>query len=817
MRIGDRFYRVNDPNDFDIKRVAQEPALWIGNEKFVHFAGIDAVNAHPSSDSPIDMYWDGEVPLPFKGRLKFPDGDIADVVRATDTSLGLIADANPFRRLHAEISLVRRDWAYSDADALWPTSLLYLKTLRSLGPQYLQQGIKAALGLHKLPPSLWPADWENKLLSLLNTLDDACGIKSIAVDPLLEHSREQRVFASRLRYRLEVMPENCNYHHLHMILGTGDLFRIPVRVEGETLIIEAQRLLSDKPYDRSIRPDGDNVGEDFPLPNASRMALDGIRCLAKKGIGEAREQLERVQSPAASHYASEVHGYRTLYEMNSGNGTPDVSELPFNIGLIRGGFGPGGASQEAYNLLTRLDADLVPRGASIFVASGYFHPQFPIPSGTFRADMPAVDRATYYKDITRHIFDPDSEIPAEELQRRYDTAVQESADAISQWILQSGLNVLLASQMANPFENPITFPALLAAKHLVEAERGKPFPIVFRHNYFRDPEGKEPRIALWGDRHPNLDPNAPWTLNLVDGPANQRIALEQYGIETFVLPEGVPFLNVDTLFPQNGGDLRKVGRDEMHRIFEKFETIARMPRAEFRRYLREIKGLDIPEDAVLILSPSRISSKKRPDVTLRLAKMIQEKLALGKEVHLLLLGEVESSDFRTPWSGDQAETVQELRTLAEELGFAHRIHFLGFVSHERSESNPFTVTDIMRSVDIVSQMTEEETFCRTPLESISIGAPIALAAFNYPGKSFGQQFPVYQYIYASFNIFVKYLQEDGIHEGMVARITEMLENDEVRREMVYRNFFRAYLSPFNETYTMGYYSNLLSLVFALAA
>jgi len=52
---------------------------------------------------------------------------------------------------------------------------------------------------------------------------------------------------------------------------------------------------------------------------------------------------------------------------------------------------------------------------------------------------------------------------------------------------------------------------------------------------------------------------------------------------------------------------------------------------------------------------------------------------------------------------------------------------------------------------------------------------------------------------------------------MVARVVEMLENDEVRREMIYRNFFRAYLSPFNETYTMGYYSNLLSLVFALAA
>lgn len=792
--LGDRWYRVPQSGVISLEDIAREPALWMGNDALIRFLGFESLSKSSTSKDRINLFWAGEVP--------------PEVQSAPSDGCGArIEDLDSYKfslRLNAIISRVRRGW-----NRAGPFSVDFMRVLGELGPQYFQQGVRCALGLSKLSPAQWPADWEERFVERLSLLYQAAGVQFVKVDRTLDSLQEQRIFAARLRYILESLPiEKFHPYDLRQMLSSGNLFGIPVSVDGNVLVIKAEQLIEDKVKGDAERKIQSGLQFSFELPGRSQMVLDGLLVRANhNGDDEAASSLRRIDDEAALHCASLVGGYRSL---DGKMAAVDSEVTGLTIGIIRGGFGLGGASQEAQDWTNRFADEMIVRGGRICAASGYYHPQAILHPSVERTLLPEIDRNSHFDDVTRHLWDDGSgsDLDREELGRRYDDAVARSADAIADWAVRSGLSILIASQMANPFENPIALPAILKAREVIRGRTGGDLPVIFRHNYFRDPEGKQPRIPIWQDRDPLLHPNAAGVIHLVDGPANQAIAEGQYGISSHILPMAVKFPDISALSqygdPRNSRTRRKIFSDWL----AKFETLIKARRRPYRRYIERKYG--IPRNAYIILSPSRISRNKRTDLTLRLMAALKNKFGAEIPVHLLVMGDAAPSEFKTQWSGDAFETMQEFRALADELGVADSVHYLGYVSHERTKRERFTVLDVMQSVDLISQMSEQESFGLTYLEATASGTPISRTNFNYPGENFEQLFPVSSYVYSAFDHFIRFLQESEFNPGMISRISEITRDPIQRRTMIYRNFERAIRSPHNQAFTLGYLIHLIN-------
>jgi glycosyltransferase involved in cell wall biosynthesis len=793
VRIGDRCYRFPKEGQFDFESIMSDPLLWMGNSALFEFFSADRFATRPQNGFAKELFWAGAFPT-----------EQTVLPREIDRSMAHIYSEDPYLRLHAHISYVRRRWMENET-----ISLQFLRALNQFGPSYLQQGFRQALGLNYLAPSTWPADWENSLFQLLSTLEHTHGIQNIRVSEPLTSPDEQRIFSARLRFTLQNIPQH-QYHpeFIRANLRQGQFFGLPMYVEGDTLVINTRELIGQikglRDERRMSQPEYDYI-----LPSTSQMVLDGLTVLAKNNVAQASQDLKRLQTIPAAHAASVARGYQAL-----GHADNDYPELrDAHIGFIRGGFGMGGASQEFQDMINELAERILPLGAKMSVATGFIHQKAVLPEDVDITLLPAVDRGTHYDSVTRHLFDPDISLSSIELQRCYDAAVEDAAHAIADWIMVKGVDVLVGSQMGNPFENPIAMPAIIGAKLLVEAERERLFPVAFRHNYYRDPEGTKPNIGLWQDRHPHLRPDQAGVIHLVDGPANQRIAHQLYGINSMILPHSVRFPNIDPFF---GIDWQRTTREDTSGeigLSQDFATLMHEPRAAFRKNLYE--RFQIPEDATLLLSPSRLSKQKRLDQAVELMVRLKENLPAGKEIHLLVLGEGNVSKMQTRWSGDYVETLKALEEQITLLGLTGHVHFMGYVSHERTPDNPFTVTDMMRSVDLVVQMSEEESFGATYLEAIASGALVTMANFSYPGFDFGRLFPVHRYVYGGFDVFMRFSQEQGFNDGMMRRMARTLLDQGLRRHTQERNFFRAFYSPYNSHYTQAYMLNLLSAMITM--
>lgn len=789
--IGDRWYKASESGEINIRALLEEPALWMGNTSLFYMIGVDAISTEPSNEAAIDMFWDRRVPREFESPL--PPSPAA-----VNYALSFLTEENPYLRLHAVIALVRRNWEVGGA-----VSLQFLDALRDLGEPYLQHGMRTALGLNLISPSLWPSDWENQLILLLTQLQFERGIRNLKVDKARTSMVEQRVFKARLKSVLE----NISSRMLHpkiiaQAAENGDLFGLPVRIDGQTLVIDSERLLGEREFGRLESGEPSGAPGKSRMPTRGQMVLDGLRRLAEQGMTRAVHDLARIRCGLALHNSSLVAGRRSL---KARAGVDEHEGLPEGVGFIRGGFGPGGAARECLNWLNWLSDDLGSTGVKIFVGAGFFHEDASLPSAAVKTILPAVDRATHFDSITRHIFDPESKVSADELQMRYDEAVERSAHEIAAWAFESGIEVVIASQMGNVFENPIAMPAILGAKLLL-ASVGREMRVIFRDNYFRDPEGQGPRIALWQDRHPNLDPNMRGVVHLVESPAGGVIAGRQYGINrTFFLPRGVNLFAGDESPSVSGVNAAPMEREDGEDQAARFARLMRSRADKVRDSLSELYG--VPKDAVVILSPSRIAGVKRLDMTLKLVAGL--KPLIDRDIHLLVLGESVASDHRTKWSGDEKETRESFDAMAEEMGLADKVHLLGFIPHEPTGEYPFTLQDLMASADLVSQFSDEATFGMSSMEAMASGVPIVMTNFRYPGSTFGSLFSTYKSVYEGCNVFVHYQKDGDFDPGMLARIARTLDDEKERMRIVHPNYLRIGDSQFNGRFTRGYLKELL--------
>ncbi len=788
--VGDRWYKTSASGEIDIKRLLSEPSLWIGNTSLVYLVGADAVSKKSLSRSPVEIFWDRRVPK--MEDVPLPPSPSPSPA-AVEHALSFLAAEDPYLRLHAVIALVRKNWEVGGA-----VSLQFLDALMALGEPYLQHGMRTALGLNLISPSLWPSAWENQLIMLLNQLQFERGIRNLSVDQVRDSKVEQRVLKARLKEVLgNISSRMLDPKIIARAAERGNIFGLPVKIEDETLIINSEELLRNREFGRLESGEPNGVFNKSKMPTRGQMVLDGIGRLASQGMVQPIEDLARIRCGLALHNSAQAAGNRSL---KAWSGVDSNERLPEGIGFIRGGFGPGGTAQESLNWLDWLTDDLGSLGVKFFVGAGFFHYGSHLPAATEKTILPSVDRATHDEQITRHIFDPHSVVPAEELQKRYDEAVEMSAREIAAWALDKGISILFAHQMGNVFENPVAKPAIIGAKLLL-ANAGHDLRIIFRDDYFRDPEGARPRIALWQDRHPNLDPNMQGVFHLVDSPAGGAIASMQYGISrTYFLPRGVKLF----VGEESAADSSEAAAPIDMGVYEdqpaRFAELMKSRAKEIRKSLKERYG--VPEDAVLVLSASRIAGVKRLDMTLKL--MAELKPLAGRDIHFLVLGEAGPSDHRTKWSGDSKETQDSLEAMATKMGLADKVHFLGHFPHEPTSEYPFTYHDLMIGADLVSQFSDEGTYETALMEAMATGKLIVMTNFRYPGTTFGSLFNTYKSMYEGSNVFVHYQKDGEFDPGMLARIARTLNDETERMRVVHPNYLRISDSPFNSEFTRAY-------------
>lgn len=122
------------------------------------------------------------------------------------------------------------------------------------------------------------------------------------------------------------------------------------------------------------------------------------------------------------------------------------------------------------------------------------------------------------------------------------------------------------------------------------------------------------------------------------------------------------------------------------------------PRADARRQLAPLLGLDIPASAPLIVTPGALIAIKG------------QKFAIGAlthlpGAHLALAGS----------GGDEAE----LREMANQVGLASRVHFLGQISHD-------SLPVLMSAADAVVLPSEREGLANVWIEALACGAPLVI-------------------------------------------------------------------------------------------
>ncbi len=120
------------------------------------------------------------------------------------------------------------------------------------------------------------------------------------------------------------------------------------------------------------------------------------------------------------------------------------------------------------------------------------------------------------------------------------------------------------------------------------------------------------------------------------------------------------------------------------------------PRAEMRRAMAERFGL--PVDGPLLLTPGALIAIKGQALAI-------EALSDLSDAHLALAGT----------GGDEAA----LRALAERLGVADRVHFLGQVSHD-------VLPGLMAAAEVVVLPSEREGLANVWIEALACGAPLVI-------------------------------------------------------------------------------------------
>ncbi|NQT06012.1 MAG: GNAT family N-acetyltransferase, partial [Candidatus Omnitrophica bacterium] len=213
-------------------------------------------------------------------------------------------------------------------------------------------------------------------------------------------------------------------------------------------------------------------------------------------------------------------------------------------------------------------------------------------------------------------------------------------------------------------------------------------------------------------------------------------------------------------------------------------------------------NLGIPQDAVLILSPSRLSKAKRIDLTMGLVAKIKQNYKGERPIHFLILGSTESTTERkTAYSGDEVETYEELKILMEELGLeeGRDVHFLGSLSHRRLKGGKklaelYTVSDVMQNCDVIIQLSREESFGRINAEAMANGAVVVSSNYTYPGLP---EYDTFMRIYGAYYIPVLRDESDAALDRVAGTVCWILSSPARMRRITEWNYKRSRRSMLN--------------------
>lgn len=381
------------------------------------------------------------------------------------------------------------------------------------------------------------------------------------------------------------------------------------------------------------------------------------------------------------------------------------------------------------------------------------------------------------------------------IQGVYDFSVQEVKNTFLHWVKEKQLDVMMVGQIAFPVENPVVYAGLLEAVKELD-HNGKNLNLFIRQSYFRK----------WEKQRENIDIVIPSEKDgveiFVESQSNADIFEELYGYRPSVVYEGVRLFDISV-----NSDLsiqEQLQKDSMGAKGHKKDVFVTASK-EFKDILDNQATLqgkekidlnkDIMERDIIILQPSRMDSNKRPDSTLELASMLQEKERKQaslenrkmRKVRVLFLGEymdVETDQASLgQLSGNERDTYIKTLQQAKDLGLDSQVYFLGQLKQTQ-------VLAAMSYAHIMSQPSDRETFGRTPMEAISMGTPIVVSRdYVYP---YYEQHQVFRNLFGGYALFpLKAGQNNNGEwtpgpskpdEGMANRIWETLNNrDEINR------------------------------------
>lgn len=166
------------------------------------------------------------------------------------------------------------------------------------------------------------------------------------------------------------------------------------------------------------------------------------------------------------------------------------------------------------------------------------------------------------------------------------------------------------------------------------------------------------------------------------------------------------------------------------------------------------KDLNIPEDAFVVGMVGRVSPQKAPDVFVKMAKQVKDKVP---DAHFIIVG-----------NGNQEA---EIRKYAEDNGFSDSLHITGWVD------NPMSYVELF---DVACLLSRWEGFGLALPEYMMAGKPIvaskvdAIPNIIRDGEN-GLLVKVDDYVGAS-NAVLRIYQEDGLKDRLVTQGFEDVHN-----------------------------------------
>lgn len=773
--IGNRAYRLlNGVKTVYISKLLQDPSLWVGNIELIEFFGEEKISFPTEIERGVAVFSVCDVPQDVTNELSEKVPDYIQK-KATDYLNKKPEEQDAFLRAHYALGLFHHN---SGRKGIMAEAF---KASVFIGPHAQVEAVYKVFELTDLSRAGIISPHILKLFSAIREICWKEKVASIETNVAGMSVDEQKLVLSRLKSLISTGNIEKTGNGLYIMKSNYDKMRhkeVSLRVDGDRLVVDLDGIVSES---RDVLRSERNRSQGYHVARApprdfSEKIIEALVTVAINGNKEIAEKLY----VSTADWTDPAARNAVLFALAS-NQHIKRQEAPIfagqKIGVIRGGFGSGGASSETEELISLFADPKFFGPAQVEVAAGFYHPSVVLRNDIGISTIKELDRDTY-TELTKKIFDANLDPKKrDDVKREYEEAVKVAKERIADWLRRTKVSFVLASQVINPSENPILYPAIIDAAAEVNKERAThglvPIKIFMRHNYFA--KLRPSCIKL------RLPERADQVEFLIESETNADIFKDVFGFEPYIMYSASRFSDTS----MQSADIKDSIKDDHAKMF--------------RRFLKHKYG--VPEDAILVLSPSRLNKFKRIDRTLYLADELQKRFKGQKDVHVLILGMTEQGQGTTPFSGDEAEVYASLKKFEEALDIKGHVHYLGYLPRDRvldasgkPKADSFSLYDAMLNADVVSQMSEFETFGRVYAEAISSASAVVLQDFSYP------YFERYQTdaLWSGFDIFMmnKY-ESDMPSSGMIDRLYRTLKDRSLFNAMVRNNFLMARRSGLN--------------------